>query len=153
MGSIKVILQEKVKGVGEKLSLCDVKKGYALNFLIPEGLAQVATPRSIIEAENEKKRLLELEEVMLKDAESIVEKINGKRIEFVEKASEKGVLYGSITEANIVERLSSGFSVEVMEKAIIMKKHLKHVGEEKITVEISKKYKAEIIVVVKNSEK
>jgi len=151
MGSIKVILQEKVNGLGEKLTIREVKKGYAFNFLIPEGLAKLVTPKALVEVENEKKRLEELEEAMMKDAESIVEKINGKEVEFVEKASDKGVLYGSIKELDIVNKLSSEYNVKILEKSVKMSKHLKDVGEEKVTIEISKNYKAEIIVVVKNS--
>ena len=151
MGSIKVILQEKVDGLGEKLTIREVKKGYAFNFLIPEGLAKLVTPKAVIEVENEKKRLEELEKAMMKDAESIVENLIGKKVELVDIASDKGGLYGSIKEIDIVNKLSSEYNVKILEKSVKMSKHLKELGEEKVTIEISKDYKAEIVVVVKNS--
>ncbi len=99
---MKIILKEEVRGVGRKYEIKDVADGYARNFLIARGKAEVATA----DTERRAKKALELHEKERVEAEAanstLLKSLAGKEIIISAKANEKGSLFAGIGEEQVV---------------------------------------------------
>lgn len=131
---MKVILLQDVKKIGLKHTVKEVASGYAHNFLIPRGLAEVAS----------KDKLRRLEVLQLKtEAERMVqsvllakniEALKNAKIEIIVKANEKGHLFKGIHANEIVEALKEKGHIDITEDMIEIFTPLKEVGEFAISV-------------------
>lgn len=142
---MKIILLKDVAKVGRKYDIKDVAEGYALNMLIPRGLARVATKDAIAKVEQLKANDLTnkkiQEELLLKNLEII----KNLKIELKEKANEKGHLFAGVTKEMIWKEVTSNSRLNIDLDSIKLNKPLKEVGEHKIVLEAMGK-KAEFIV-------
>lgn len=100
---MKIILQERVTGLGNLGDLVEVKSGYARNYLIPTGRATEATKKNIERFEARRAELEKQQAQKLADAEKRVAAFNGKVLTIVANVGDEGKLYGSISSQNIVE--------------------------------------------------
>lgn len=124
-----VILQKDVKGLGHKGDVAAVKDGYFRNFLLPRGLALMATEGLIHKtAEVRKNRMIKMEELK-KRAQELQQTLAAFTLVIASKATAKGKLYGSVDEAAVVEALKAQAHVELETSQVKMKEHLKKVGE------------------------
>ena len=140
---MEVILKEDILNLGYEGDVVDVKKGYARNFLIPQGKAIMATEsaKKVI-AENNRQRAHKLEQ-MKKDAEAFAEKIEGTTLSIGAKTSSTGTIFGSVTNIQIAEELGKkGFEVD--RKYILIKDQVKEVGSYTATVRLHKEVSVEI---------
>lgn len=142
---MKVIFLKDVPRVGRKYEIKNVAEGYALNMLIPRGLAKQATPQIVSQIEKEKANDLTgkkiQEELLLKNLEII----NSLSIELKEKANEKGHLFAGVTKDRIFDELTKATRLSLNIDSIKLDKPLKEVGAHKIAVEAMGK-KAEFVV-------
>ena len=123
---MKVILLEDVKGVGKAGAVKDVKNGYGFNFLLPEGLAEMATPGASKQAEKIiAKRAKEVEGAKA-DWKAKARELSGKKVTIKTKA-EKGKLFGSIGREEVAASLS-GLGIAVDPAIIDLEKPWKEVG-------------------------
>ncbi len=140
---MEVILKEDILNLGYEGDVVDVKKGYARNFLIPQGKAIMATEsaKKVI-AENNRQRAHKLEQ-MKKDAEAFAEKMEGTTLSIGAKTSSTGTIFGSVTNIQIAEELAKkGFEVD--RKYILIKDQVKEVGSYTATVRLHKEVSVEI---------
>lgn len=109
---MELILKQDVQNLGFKDDIVTVKNGYGRNYLIPQGFATLATPSAKkVLAENLKQRAHK-EQKLVDDANKIAEAIKALEIKISAKAG-GDKLFGSITNANISEALSSnGHSID-----------------------------------------
>ncbi|MCS6803694.1 MAG: 50S ribosomal protein L9 [Acidobacteriota bacterium] len=113
MASVQVLLREDVEHLGRRGEIVRVKAGYARNFLLPRGLAMIATPGNMKAIEQERALLARREAKERIAAQSLAEKLAGISLEFERKASEQGVFYGSVTAHDVAQALAErGFEVE-----------------------------------------
>ncbi len=142
---MKIILLKDVQKVGKKYDIKEVAEGFALNSLIPRGLAKVATKDAITKVEQLKANDLTnkkiQEELLLKN----LEVIRNLTIELNEKANEKGHLFAGVTKETVFEELKKASKLNLDLDSIKMDRPIKEVGEHKITVEAMGK-KAEFTV-------
>ncbi len=142
---MKIILLKDVAKVGRKYDVKDVAEGFALNMLIPRGLAQVATKDAISKAETFKANDLTnrkiQEELLLKNLEII----KNLTINLKEKANDKGHLFAGITKEKLVEEVLKATRLQLDSEAIRLIKPIKETGEHNIIVEALGK-KAEFIL-------
>ena len=126
---MQVILLEKVHNLGNLGDVVKVKDGYARNFLIPTRAARRATEAAIKEFEARRADLEKAAADKLTAAQALGEKMNGRTVHITQKAGVDGRLFGSVTNADIVEALKAQ-GIEV-EKAMIRMPEgpLKHVGD------------------------
>jgi large subunit ribosomal protein L9 len=133
---MKVILIQDVPKLGSAGTIQDVANGYARNYLIPQGMATIATKGSIKQVEErqaaEAKRIAKQEE----ELRGLSERIQGTRIEIDARVGEQGRLYGSITSADIAERLSAAVGEEIDRRKIELDEPIRTVGEHEITVRL-----------------
>ena len=104
---MELILKKDVENLGFTNDLVIVKNGYGRNFLLPQGLAVLATPSTKkILAETLKQRAFK-EKKIVDDAQKEANKLNGLEIKIVSKTGEGNKLFGSVSSANLVEALES----------------------------------------------
>ena len=128
-----IILLKDVAKVGRKFESKTVASGYALNFLIPNGLAREATPRAIKALETEKAKYDSETFATNKALGEAISKLEGKPIEIKAKANEEGVLFAAIHEDQIVDALKSR-GISVATEMLQIQDQIKKVGEYKIPV-------------------
>lgn len=110
---MQVILLEKVINLGALGDIVTVKDGYARNFLIPKGKAKRATEANKAEFEARRAELERRQAEKLAEAQAQAEKLSGLMVQITRNASMDGRLFGSVTNADIVEALATqGFSIE-----------------------------------------
>ena len=141
---MQVILKEDVANLGHKNDIVAVKPGYGRNYLIPKSLAILATPSARkVHAENVRQRAHK-EEKMRNDAQSLAERLNGKKITIGAKTSSTGKIFGSVNNIQIAEVLGKeGFNIE-RKHIVIKEEHIKEVGTYSAVIKLHKDVKATI---------
>lgn len=145
---MKIVLRQDVPKVGEAGSVQTVSDGYARNYLIPKGLAVVATSGELkVAAHNQavKERKIARQEEMLR---SLAEKIDGQRLTFTAKAGEQGRLYGSITASDVATALAAQVSEEIDRRRVVLEEPLRTVGEHRVTVHLVGRLRPQVTVVI-----
>lgn len=124
---MKIILLQDVKGQGKKGEVIDVNEGYARNFLIKKGLAEVATASKINDL-NQKKAAADFHRAEeLKAMRELAKEINGKSFTVTIKAGQGGKVFGSVTGANIADSLqAAGYNID--KKKVALAQPIKNVG-------------------------
>lgn len=146
---MEIILKQDVAKLGYKDDIVKVKNGYANNYLLPQGMAVIATPSNKkILAENLRQRAFK-EEKIRKDAETQQAALNGKNVRLVAKVGENGQLFGAINTIQIAEALKEQHNYDVDRKKIVVDgEKIKSVGEYTATVNIYREIKAELTLEV-----
>lgn len=133
---MKIILLKDAKGVGKKHDTKTVADGYALNSLIPLGLAEVATKSAMARIETIKKQ----QEAEKKIKEDLLSKnlksLHDAVVEISLPANEKGHLFAGIHAAEIAPLVSSQTRIDVLPEFINLEKPIKEVGEHKIEIHV-----------------
>lgn len=143
---MKVLLKKDISTLGQNGTLCDVSDGYARNYLIPQGLAVLATPAVMREYERlQARRAVERAE-LLKKAEELVRRLKGFELT-VKAKGEKKSLFGSIGAKEIVAELTKA-GYDVAEDAVRVNKPIRTVGEHTVQLNFAPKVKTDITVKV-----
>jgi large subunit ribosomal protein L9 len=145
---MQVILMEKVVNLGQLGDVVKVRDGFARNYLIPHGKAKRATEKNLAEFEAQRAELEKQQSDALTRAQQRVEKLEGLMVQITQKAGVDGRLFGSVTNADILEALKAqGFEVARSE---IRLPHgpLKQVGDHQITLVLHTDITATITVSV-----
>ncbi|MCQ2295666.1 MAG: 50S ribosomal protein L9 [Bacteroidales bacterium] len=144
---MEIILLNDVANLGYKDDIVNVKNGYANNYLLPQGLAIIATATNRkIHAENMRQRAFK-EEKFRKDAETLQAAVNEKTVRIIAKVGENGHLFGSITNDQIAEALKEQHNYDVDRKKIVVDgAKMKEVGTHTCTINIYKEIKAQVNV-------
>ena len=133
-----VLLKRKVESLGDENEIVSVKNGYGRNYLIPNGIAILAT-ESIkkMHAENQKQRAHK--EVKIKEeAEKLAKSIKSATIKVAAKVGEKGKIFGSITNIQLADALKdAGFDLD-RKNINILEKNIKSIGKYNAEVKIHK---------------
>jgi len=137
MATSEVILTEAVPSLGAEADIVKVRAGYARNFLIPGGKALEVTPASLRKINHLKAKRAEREAREINEAEAVAAKINKLRLNLKLETGETGKAFGSITAADLLERLSAEIKDLILPKhAIVLDRPLKESGEHQISVKI-----------------
>jgi large subunit ribosomal protein L9 len=149
---MQVLLLKNVDGLGEVGEVKRVSDGYGRNFLIPRGLATMATPGAIKQAELEREAAKRREVKELTEAQALAQDLDGLTIQFQARAGETDRLYGSITKANIAEELEKAVGQEVDRRKIELEEPLKELGTHAVTIRLAAEAEAKITVVIEREE-
>ena len=145
---MQIILLEKLANIGNLGDVVKVKQGYARNYLIPQGKAKRATPENIKLLEERRSELEKTAAERLEKAQELATKIEGLALSVTQKAGVDGRLFGSVTNADIVEALKK-HGIEVEKSSIRMPSGpLKQIGEYPITIAMHTDVVAHVTVTV-----
>jgi len=141
---MELLLRDDVPGLGTRGDIVKVARGYARNYLLPNGLAEVPTPEAIEAVRKQAEKIsVELEKQKAEKMD-VAKKLAGVALSIVANASEEGHLYGSVGAKQIQEALAAeGFELE--EKQVALEAPLKEVGEFDVTIALH----PEVLVPVK----
>lgn len=143
---MKVILTQDVKNLGYKDDVVVVKDGYGRNYLIPKGMAKLATEGALkMLAEDIRQREFKIEKLR-KDAEVIAGKLNGATVKVVTKAGASGKIFGSVTGLQIANALKDqGYDVDRRKIAV---DDIKNLGTYSADINLFKDITASVTVEV-----
>ncbi len=147
---MKIILKKEVANLGEAGDVVEVKTGYALNYLVPQGYATVGTPSALKQHEETLRQRAHKEAKLVADAQALAAKIEAVALSVSAKVGENGKLYGAVTSAQVAEALAAA-GVEVEKKNINLP-DIKELGEFEGTVKCYKGVFANIKVTVTAAE-
>ena len=102
---MKIILKKEVINLGEAGDVVEVKTGYALNYLVPQGFATVATASALKQHEETLRQRAHKEAKLVADAEAAAAKLSAQEVKLTAKVGENGKLYGAVTAAMVAEVL------------------------------------------------
>ncbi len=144
---MKVLLCEDVGRLGWLGDVVEVTEGYARNYLLPQGIAKVATEGNTRAIAKEKTRRAEQRIQGRKRLEQAAKAVEGAEAVLAAKANEQGVLFGSVTAGQIAVNLrEQGF--EVADEVVRLPEHIKQVGTHSVTLRFAEDLTATVSVVV-----
>jgi large subunit ribosomal protein L9 len=145
---MKVVLLEDVPGKGKAGEIKEVSKGYVKNFLLPRGLALVATPTVMkqVESRLEKEKLEE--SIDREKLGELAQQIEGKEIHLKARLGAGERLFGSITAADVAEELSRAIGSVIGKKKIDIEKSFRQTGSYEVAVKLASDIKPQITVVI-----
>lgn len=147
----EVILRQEVPNLGHAGDVVEVAPGYARNFLLPRGLAYRATEANKHRVEQEKEKYMEKLERQKVEAESRAEKLAGLEMTFEEYAGEEEQLYGSVSSADIADRLGE-LGYEVEGRQVELDEPIKTLGEFDVPIRLHPDVRTEVRVIVAEKE-
>ncbi|WP_028979358.1 50S ribosomal protein L9 [Sporocytophaga myxococcoides] len=140
---MEVILKEDIKGLGYKNDLVKVRPGHGRNFLIPKGLAVIASDSNKKMLQENLKQAAHKAEKIKKDALALSEKIGALVLTIPAKVGESGKIFGAVTVLQVSDALKDkGFNVD--RKKITFKSEVKEVGEYSAILDLHKEVKHEV---------
>ncbi|TLS48889.1 50S ribosomal protein L9 [Paenibacillus antri] len=132
---MKVIFLQDVKAQGKKGQIKEVSEGYALNFLIPRGLAKPASEGNVKTLENQKQAELRRKEQEKIDAQELAKQLEGITVVLTSKAGEGGRLFGSITNKQVAEELEK-MKIKLDKRKIVMDEPIRTLGVTQVPVKL-----------------
>jgi len=125
---MEILLLEDVNGIGKKNDLLVVGDGYALNCLLPQRKALVATPTVRKRYADQIRKRAEEKETEKQSQQQLVSSLTGKALSFIRKVAKGGKLYGSIGEKDIIGALLEQHKMPVSEAAVSLPEAIKSTG-------------------------
>ncbi|RRR72092.1 MAG: 50S ribosomal protein L9 [Candidatus Viridilinea halotolerans] len=145
---MKILLVQDVEHLGKAGELKDVSGGFGRNYLIPQGFAVLATQGQIKQAEERFAAQRRRSEVARKDAEALAARIGGLTLTFEAKVGEQDRLYGSVTSADIAERIGQQLGLEFDRRKVDLGEPIKRAGSHEVTVRLAAGIAPVVTVVV-----
>ena len=133
---MKVILKQDVKGLGKKDEIVNASDGYAKNYLIPKGMAVVASTGNVNEAVNKQKAVAEKKQRELDTAKEFAAKLDGKTVAIKAKVGESGKLFGAISNKDIADAIKNQYKIEIDKKKIVLNDPIKTAGNHDVEIRI-----------------
>jgi large subunit ribosomal protein L9 len=143
-----VILRSDVDHVGLRGDVVSVARGFARNYLLPRGLAEVATPAKVAELKKRDDQRARHEAKSVDEARKIAELIGQTELRFDVKSGPTGSLFGSITATNIADELWERAKVRVDRRKIDLHDPIKRIGRYQVPVEVFTDVTAEVRTLV-----
>ena len=132
---MELVLKENIKDLGNAGEVIQVADGYARNYLIPKGLAKLATPQNIKLLDQESKMRKNKLMKEKKEAELFAKRLEEISCTIVKKAGEKDKLFGSVTTQDVQEGLKNE-GIEIDKKKIILEEPIKTLGVYKASIQV-----------------
>jgi len=144
---MKIVLLKDVQNIGRAGEIKEVSSGYARNFLIPKGLAQIASDRVLKILELRKAIQAKKAEESLEKTQQVAQALDDLELEIPMRVQEDGTSYGSVTEQMIADACSkAGYSIE--KDHVRIAEPIKETGEYGVTIQLDHGLEATIHIVV-----
>jgi large subunit ribosomal protein L9 len=144
---MEVILKSDVDHLGLRGEVVNVARGYARNYLLPRGLAEVATPALVKELQKRDAQRARHNANTVDEARAIATRLEGLELRFDVNAGPTGALFGSVTATNVADRLWEQEKLRVDRRKLDMET-IKRIGRYRVGFEVFANVVAELKVVV-----
>jgi large subunit ribosomal protein L9 len=145
---MQVILKQDVEKIGRRGDIVEVSRGYVRNFLVPRGLAEMATPTRLEEVRREMAEAEERDRRMAERAGEVAETLNKSVITIEARTGEDERLFGSVTAANIAEAIDRARGVRVDRRRIRLEEPIRSLGTHQVPVQVHGDVEASVKVIV-----
>ena len=142
---MKVVFLKDLKN-NKKGEIRDVADGFARNYLIPQGIAVPASSEAVKSAQDQKEADEHRKNKQKEELLALADKINGITLVFKAKGGGKERIHGSITNADIAEKLSEAVNYDVDKKRVILDEPLRQLGEHEVALNLVKEREVKIKV-------
>lgn len=149
---MRVLLLKDVKGLGHAGDIKEAAGGYATNYLFPNHLAQPVTEGAVKQAQEAKEAVIRKQERKANDAKALAAKLNGQIIVFKVRSGEGDRLYGSVTSADIAEKLIKTTGLEIERRIVELEHPLKTLGEHQIRLKLGAGLNATITAIIERAK-
>jgi large subunit ribosomal protein L9 len=143
-----VILTHDVEKVGQRGDIVDVSRGYVRNFLVPRGLAEVATPAKLEEARRRMEEAEERNRRLAEKATEVAETLNKSVITIEARTGEDERLFGSVTAANIAEAIEQARGIHLDRRRIRLEEPIRALGTHQVPIQVHGDVEANVKVIV-----
>lgn len=151
MATTEVILTANIPGLGAEADVVKVRRGFARNFLLPQGKAYEVTPGALRQLDALKAKRAEREARELNEAEELARRINKSRLTFTLETGETGKAFGSITAQDIMKRLKNEIGADIDRHRIVLEHPIKNTGEHEVPIKLHADVTARLVFVVKSA--
>ncbi|UCH28633.1 MAG: 50S ribosomal protein L9 [Myxococcales bacterium] len=136
--TVEVVLKENLEHLGSIGDVVKVRRGYARNYLLPRGLAVVASRGNVKQVEHEKAVQAQRIAKLRSDQEEVVAQLSKVTVMVAKEAGDDGKLFGSVTSNDVLEGLEAkGVEIELDKKKLVMpEKAIKEVGSYEVGVKL-----------------
>lgn len=148
---MRVVLLEDIENTGKKYDIKEVADGYARNFLIPKGLAKLATEEAMEWADSLRAAEEEKAVKALEDTGKIASDMEGLEVEIQVKIGDKGELFEKIGTQRIAGRLKE-MGYEIKKNQVLLENDIEELGEFEAKVKFAHNLEAQIKVIVSEQE-
>ncbi len=145
---MQVILKQDVEKIGRRGDIIEVSRGYVRNFLMPRGLAEMATPSKLEEVRREMEEAEERDQRMAERANEIAQTLNKSVITIEARTGEDERLFGSVTAANIASAIEKARDVRIDRRRIKLEEPIKSLGTHQVPVQVHGEIEASVKVIV-----
>lgn len=147
MSNMKLILTQDVRSLGHKDDVVSVRPGYGRNYLIPQGMAKMATESALkMLAEDVKQRAFKQDKIK-KDAEAMAVRLEGVTVTIKAKTGTSGKIFGAVTALQVANTLKEQ-GIEVDRRKIVLSEDPKVLGSYTATINLHKEVSKEIAIEV-----
>ena len=148
MSSTTILLREDIDELGGRGEIVKVRAGYARNYLLPQGLATLATKGNVKQIEQERAALLKKAAVERATAEAQRDQMGVIELNFERQAGEHGTLFGSVTSMDIADALrEKGYEID--RKKVALRHPIKETGDYAVKVRLHREVLLDVPVHVK----
>ena len=144
---MEVILKSDVDGTGLRGEVVNVARGFARNYLLPRGLAEVATPALVRELQKRDQQRAQHEAKSVDEARAIATRLEAIELRFDVNAGPTGSLFGSVTATNVADRLWEQEKIRIDRRKLGMQT-IKRIGRYTVPVELFTDVTAELRLAV-----
>ena len=144
-GGVELLLIQSVEHLGKPGDVVEVKPGYAHNFLVPQGLATMATDHHKRMVDKHKARLLEIQKARLASLQAIADALGRLSITIEANANEEGHLYGSVGAADVANALKRE-NLNILADQVRLQGPLKELGLYTVKVHVGQEIHADLKV-------
>ena len=145
---MQVILKQDVEKIGRRGDVVEVSRGYVRNYLVPRGLAEVATPTKLEEVRRQMAEAEERDRRIAERASDVAETLNKSVITIEARTGEDERLFGSITAANIASAIEKARGVHLDRRRIKLDEPIKSLGTHQVPVQVHGDIEASVKVIV-----
>ena len=145
---MKVILKADVRGKGKKGQMIEVAEGYARNFLLPKGLAVLATADAMNTMRLQEKAKAKAAAEAKAAATEIAEKLKGLQVKVASKGGEGGKLFGAVTGREIAAALKEQHGVDIDSKKLVLDEPIKSFGSYQVKAKLGFEISGTVYVIV-----
>lgn len=145
---MKVILKADVRGKGKKGQMIEVAEGYARNFLLPKGLAVLATADAMNTMRLQEKAKAKADAEAKAAATEIAEKLKGLQVKVASKGGEGGKLFGAVTGKEIAAALKEQYGMDVDSKKLVLDQPIKTFGSFEVKAKLGFEISGTVYVLV-----
>jgi large subunit ribosomal protein L9 len=144
---VELLLNETIEHLGIVGDVVSVKPGYARNYLLPLGIAEVPTEEKVEALKELRKTARAQLEALRAQRVETIDNLESITVKLTRSCNDQGVLYGSVTQRDISDALLEG-EMQVDERAVRLNQPIRHVGNYTVLIQFEKDLRSEITIEV-----